>query len=228
MFIRRQGCSAADRGSFILSGMLSNLLTLGGISVYLLHGEVGFAYVQLTVLLQNAILFLFCFPLAQYYSCLSEEQRKIQWLNILFHPNQLAVVGMLAGVLLNAAQVSRPVLCAEYVEVLIHLSAWLTLIPVGHSLDFTEINQYWRWAVQIMWVKFVLTPLGIYGLAYMLVDDGIMFNTLLILSFAPTAINAVIAVRLHNLNLHLVMAAFVFTTTAYLLLIYPLIFWWLR
>lgn len=196
--------------------------------MYLLYGEVGFAYVQLTVLLQNAILFLFCFPLAQYYSCLREEHRGIQWLSILFHPNQLTVVGMLAGILLNTAQVSRPVLCTEYVEVLIHLSAWLTLIPVGHSLDFTEISQYWRWAIQIAWVKFVLTPLSIYGLAYMLIDDRRMFDTMLILAFAPTAINAVIAVRLHNLNVHLVMAAFVFTTTAYLLLIYPLVFLLLR
>ncbi len=223
-FSRRQCFNRADCGSFILAGMLSNLLTLGGISVFLLYGEQGFAYVQLTVLFQNVILFLFCFPLARYYA-LDSSAGTVSWAAVLFSRNQLTVVGMAVGLLLQYSGLPRPDFCRDLANGLLHLSAWMTLLPVGHSLDFTEIRQHWVAAAVIAVIKFVLTPLCIYGVASLVIHDPLMLHSLLILAAAPTAINAVLVVRLHDLNIHLVMAAFVFTTTVYLLLVYPCLYW---
>jgi predicted permease len=51
-------------------------------------------------------------------------------------------------------------------------------------------------------------------------------DVLLILSFAPTAINAVITARLFRLKIHVPMTAFMVTTIFYLLIILPIILWW--
>lgn len=59
--------NSIDQGSFILAAVLSNLLTLGGLAVFILYGEVGYAYTQLVVLFGNIVLFMVCFPLAQYF-----------------------------------------------------------------------------------------------------------------------------------------------------------------
>ncbi|MEG6584354.1 AEC family transporter [Dendrosporobacter sp. 1207_IL3150] len=228
-YARKHYTSGTDIGSFVLAGMLSNLLTLGGISVFILYGERGFAYVQLVVLFQNLILFLFCFPLAQYFAQRDTDSdgQGIRWRS-LFNRNQLTVVGMIIGAYLNWADYLRPDYLGNAVDWLIHITAWLTLIPVGHSIDFTQIRQYWRSTVDILVIKFILTPIAIFGLARIIFTDTIVFNTLMLLSFAPSAINAVIAVRLHQLNIHLVMASFVLTTAVYLLVVYPVIFFYLR
>ena len=55
-----------DRGAYIISSLLANIGTLGGLCAFILYGETGFAYAQLVVTFQNLILRLGCFPLAQY------------------------------------------------------------------------------------------------------------------------------------------------------------------
>lgn len=59
--------SELDKGSYIISAILSNTSTLGGLCAYIMYGEFGFASGQMIVLLQNVVMFMFCFPLAHYY-----------------------------------------------------------------------------------------------------------------------------------------------------------------
>jgi len=222
---------AADRGSYLLSAILSNQLILGGISVYILYGETGFAYVQLAVLPQSFILFLVCFPLAQYYQHELDgglTPQQIAWRSIIFNRNQIGVLGILAGIILNKMGVKRPEFGNSLFDLFVHVNAWLSLIPVGHSIRFTELRDYLSAAWRMVSIKFVLTPLIIAGLAALTVDNYHIKKTLLVLAFAPTAVNAVITVRLHNLNLAMVMAHFVLTTALYLLIVYPILFIFLR
>ena len=220
-----------DQGSYLMAGILSNHLTLGGLSVYILFGATGYAYVQLFVLPQSFILFLICFPLAQYYQRRSTGrcmQNTISWRGILFHRNQLGIVGVFVGLLFNGLAIERPVAAAALFDLLVHIGAWLSLVPVGYSIDFMEMRNHWRDTWDMAVIKFILTPIIIAVFCTYFVDEELMRQTLLVLSFGPVAINAVIAVRLHRLNLHIVMANFVFTTTVYLTIIYPVLFLWLR
>ncbi len=72
--------SCLEKGSYLASAILSNTGTLGGLCAYIIFGEAAFAYTQIVGLVQNLVLFLFCFPMAQYYrqqSCYGEEKQKL-------------------------------------------------------------------------------------------------------------------------------------------------------
>ena len=227
LIVNRVYNSPADRGSYLLSAILSNQMVVGGISVYILYGETGFAYVQLAVLLQGLILFLFCFPLAQYYQRCAEGGGKkfsAPWWSLVFNRNQIGVLGIVAGVILNKTGWERPAIGNSLFDLLVHLNAWMALVPVGHSIRFSEFRSHLSGVVSMSAIKFVVTPLIMAGLSILLLKDPLMRNTLLILAFSPTAINAVIAVRLHGLNSDMVMTHFILTTALYLFIVYPLIF----
>ena len=91
-------------------------------------------------------------------------------------------------------------------------------------MDFARIRSHYRELVDLAVIKFAISPLILYGIALILIDNEIMRYALLILSFTPTAVNAVITARIYGLNLHLTMAAFIATTLLFLILIYPALF----
>ena len=102
-----------DRGAFISSAMLSNLGTLGGVCAFILYNEPGFAYCQLAGTCQNILLCLVVFPMAEYYyikqSGKQQKTSRLQSLREMFlSPNQLSLLGMAAGLALNAAGIERP------------------------------------------------------------------------------------------------------------------------
>ena len=53
-------------------------------------------------------------------------------------------------------------------------------------------------------------------------------GTLFICAFCPTAINAVLTSRIYHLTTDLAVSSFVITTTAFLPVIFPILFFWLR
>ena len=229
--VNKKYSKPADRGSYLLSAILSNQLVVGGISVYILYGETGYAYVQLAVLLQGLILFLVCFPLAQYYQRCgdgSEEKYHIAWKSIFFNRNQIVVLGIIIGIILNKSGIERPAFGGSMFDLMVHMNAWMSLIPVGYSIRFRELHWHLKESWSMVSIKFILTPLIIAGLSALLLKDYLMRNTLLVLAFNPTAINAVITVRLHNLNLAMVMTNFMLTTVLYLLIVFPILFVCLR
>lgn len=229
--VKQKYTAPADEGSYLLAGILSNHLTLGGLSVYILFGPTAFAYVQLASVPQSFILFLFCFPLAQYYQRCSSgvcTEQRVSWRKILLHRNQVGIVGVLLGMALNGTGLTRPAAVVPVFDLLVHAGAWLSLLPVGHSVDFAAMRRHWLATWDMGVIKFLATPLIVGAAGALLLEEKLMRDTLLVLACAPVAINAVITVRLHRLNLPSVMANFVATTTIYLLIVYPLLFWWLR
>ena len=68
----------------------------------------------------------------------------------------------------------------------------------------------------------------IYGLIRQLFTDQVLLGTLMIVAATPTAINAVITSRLYKLNVDLAIAAFLLTTAVFLLLIFPLLFFYIQ
>ncbi|MBP2655286.1 MAG: hypothetical protein H6Q73_2855 [Firmicutes bacterium] len=222
--------SDLERGSYVMSASLSNLGTLGGLCVFLLYGETGYAYQQLVVLFQYILMFMFCYPLAQYYYERAQggsKARRVSIKAVLFSRNQLAVLGILCGAALNIADVGRPDFFAFFFNPLVHLGAWTALIPVGYSVDFSKLGEYFKGIKDIALIKFIVTPVCVYGLASLVISDQGMLNTILVLASTPTAVNAVITARIYNLNIHIPVAAFIFTTLLFLLLIYPALFLWL-
>ena len=216
-----------DRGSYVMSAILSNLGTIGGLCVFLLYGETGYAYQQLVVLFQYILMFMFCYPLAQYYYNRSKrggERKGVSIKSILFSRNQLAIIGIFCGVVLNQIGIPRPQFLGGLAEAFIHIGAWTALIPVGYSIDFGKMKEHYHDIKDITIIKFIVTPLVIYGGARLVIDDPKMLNTILVLACMPTAVNAVITSRIYNLNIHISVAAFILTTIVFLLAVYPVLF----
>ena len=225
---RQKYVSSLDYGSYAISGFLSNHVTLGALSAYILYGETGYAYTQMILLFNSLLMFGFAYPLAQHYRNRHDHGSglRIDFKQIIFNRNQMPLVGMVIGIILNWQGVVRPAALLPAFDNLVHFAAWTFLLPVGHSLDFGEVRSYWRDAVEITVVKCVLTPLLILGLAGFFIHDAVAFRTVVLLAAQPAAVNSVIAMKLFRLNLHLAVAAFVLSTAVYLLGIFPMFFLW--
>ena len=226
LLVERKFDSELDKGSYLLSAMLSNTATLGGLCTYIMYGEAGFAYTQMAVILQNVVMFMFCFPLAQYYyqKSIGRPFDRQSVISLFINRNQLPVVGMVIGVALNVSGVVRPYFLEVLVDPLVHLGAWTALVPIGYSIDLYGMRRYYGKILDLLPIKLVLTPLAAYVLAKFVFEEPVLINTIVILAAMPTAINAVVAVQLNKLNVDLATASFVLTTAACLLVALPILF----
>ncbi len=189
-----------------MATMLSNIGTMAGLAAYFLFGEMSFAYTQLFATPQNVLMVVFAFPLAQYYRDRYLQQQSgarfhVDFRKMFLTPKQLGFVGMLVGLGLHWAGVTRPVVLAEAFPYLIHVRAWIALVPVGYKLNFVQASKYYRGILSMLPLKFVLVSAA-----------------------APSAINTVVTSTLFQLDVDLSVAAFLLTTGTYILVVVPLFY----
>lgn len=222
-----------DRGAYIASAMLANLGTLGGVCAFILYNEEGFAYTQLIGTCQNVMLCLVVFPMAQYHylkhtASVRKTSRLHAFREMFLSVNQMSLVGMIVGMLLNAGGLPRPAALGPIFQSLVHIAAWIAMLPVGFLINFEQVRHYEQKVRSLSLIRFVITPLIFVLLTRLLVDDPVLRGTLLILAFCPTAINAVLASKIYHLSVDLAVSSFVITTAAFLFLFFPLLFFLLK
>ena len=223
-----------DRGAYVASAMLANLGTLGGVCAFILYNETGFAYTQLIGAFQNMLLCLVVFPYARFCQMkaagrTSEHHSRLKDLRDMFlTPNQLCLVGMLIGFLLNAGGVDRPESLGPVFQSLVHIGAWSAMLPVGYLLSFGAAKRNLGRIKSLTFLRFVFMPIATYVLAKAIVPNPVLRHTIIILSCCPTAINAIFAARLYKLNVDLASTSFLVTTAAYLVVIFPVLFFLMK
>lgn len=224
--------SLLNRGAYVISAMLSNIGTLGGVCAFILYNEEGFAYTQIIGSCQNILLVLVCFPLAQYYHekhfASNNVEHSQKWWQSLFSVNQMSILGIMAGLILNATGIARPEIFSDIFQGLIHFGAWTSLLPVGFLLNFSHTKYYYTRVWDLAILRFLIMPAFIYFASRILFSDQILLNTLLICAMAPTAINAVLTSRLYKLNVNLAITSFIMTTAIFLLVLFPALFFILK
>ena len=223
-----------DRGSYMASAMLANLGTLGGVCAFILYNEEGFAYTQLIGAFQNLLLCLVVFPYAHVCQMKAagrteEHHSRLKDLRDMFlTPNQLCLVGMLIGFLLNAGGVNRPESLGPVFQSLVHIGAWSAMLPVGYLLSLGAAKRNLGRIKSLTFLRFVFMPIATYVLAKAIVPNPVLRHTIIILSCCPTAINAIFAARLYKLNVDLASTSFLVTTAAYLVVIFPVLFFLMK
>ena len=225
-FARRHR-ESLSRGAYYMSAMLTNIGTIAGLSAFILYDEAGFAYVQIVSSFQVGLLVLVCFPLAALFRAQGAADAHRVHLSVrelFLTPNQVPILGLLAGLSLNFLGVERPAVFGAAFQSLVHVGAWTALFPVGCLVDFSRARLYIKNTADLVPLRFLLTPLIFFGLCRLLFDDPVLIGSLLLIAAAPTAINAVLTARLYKLNVDLTVASFLVTTVLYLLLFYPLFF----
>jgi len=104
---------------------------------------------------------------------------------------------------------------------LIKTMAWLSLIPVGASIDFHGVKKHIIKTLDISLVRFIIMPLLTAAVAYPLIPDVQMATTVVLISMMPVAINAVVVSKLTKLDENVSVSAFLVTTFIYLFAIFP-------
>jgi len=217
-----------EQGAYVMAASLSNLGTIGGIAVFLIYGERGYGYQQIVVLFQYVLMFMFCYPLAQYFESKAENGsqvgQKVSIWSLIFSKKQLAVVGIMMGGVLQYMGIARPHELDGVAQIFIHMGAWTGLIPVGYSIDISKIRHYWSSLFDLALIKFIAAPVTIYLLSHLVIRDKMMLEALFVLATMPVAINAVVTARLYHLSVDLDVAAFIVTTIIFMLIVYPITF----
>ena len=214
-----------ERGSYTISYMLSNRGTIGGLVAFIILGEIGYAYNQFSLIFNTFTLYLIAYPIASYFSQKSKGTKvKIKIKDILFTRNQIPVLGIIIGLSLNLLNIPRPVVLGNFFNYLIHIVAWCALLPIGMNINFKEMARFKKLIPEISILKFVLMPLLMLFISSFVVKDEIILKTVVIHSSVPAAINSVIVSKIHNLNIHLTIMAFVSTTAIYIFVVFPILF----
>jgi len=233
-FLGRRFHSPIDRGTHLISALLSNIGTLGGICAYIIYGERGFAYAQIGGACQNLTLVLLAFPAAQYFYLLHKAHGRTArmegrgFLGLLVSWNQLSVLGMAAGLLLNIGGFARPPVLSEAFSYIIHVSAWFAMLPVGSLINIRRARHFFYLTADMILLRFLIVPLVTYAAAQLFIRDPIVQNALVIFASVPAAINATLTARLYRLNVDYTIAVFLVTTILYLTVLFPVTFFLFR
>ena len=233
-FLGRRFHSPIDRGTHLISALLSNIGTLGGICAYIIYGERGFAYAQIGGACQNLTLVLLAFPAAQYFYLLHKAHGRTArmegrgFLGLLVSWNQLSILGMAAGLLLNIGGFARPPVLSEAFSYIIHVSAWFAMLPVGSLINIRRARHFFYLTADMILLRFLIVPLVTYAAAQLFIRDPIVQNALVIFASVPAAINATLTARLYRLNVDYTIAVFLVTTVLYLTALFPVTFFLFR
>ena len=121
----------------------------------------------------------FFFPLAEYFhqkfTAGSKAKFQPHWRSILISWNQIGLLSMFVGAILNIYEVPRPDIFDPIFNASVHLGAWFGILPVGYLLNFKAARLYRYLALTIVPVRFLIIPVLSFITASLFTD-----NTLLI------------------------------------------------
>ncbi len=215
-----------EKGSIIACSMFSNNgYTLGNFLCLLFFGEEGLYLGAWFIALFLPVYYLIGFPVASILS--GEKKMGVKYALIELTRDPVSVVpisSMAFGMLLNLSGIPRPAvvntIASHYVT---YILVAASSIAIGMGLNFTKSLKYVKHALCIALVKFFYTPMvGVFLLllfGYFRMNSSLPAGVVLLQSFMPSAIMAVILSKLFALNSDLANAAWILTN----LLVIPLI-----
>ena len=212
-----------ERGSFVISCMLSNRLQIGGLSAYIIFGEIAYVYVNLVILFQAITNYVIGHSIGNFYGNRDEIKSGNTVKALVFRITNISILGIIVGVILNVSGIPRPDAITSIVDPLIKVTAWLMLLAVGAAIEFRNAMKYLRDIPLIFFSKFVLLPAVSALFAFLLLKDPIAIATVIIIGMGPVAINAVVVAKMNNLNQAVTISAFLTTSTFFLAVLFPIL-----
>lgn len=219
-----------QKGAMFCSGSFSNLASLGSLVCFIFLGEPGFAMVPAYNLLEHITYYTVGFPYARMNSpqALEEQSWPARLGSAMKDPLVLVVLGsVIVGALLNYSGVARPHWYTSLNRLVVPTLAILLLISIGMGLKFSRVLSYWREGAALAVIKFMIVPLAVGGLAYLVglgdVQDGLPLKVAVLLAAMPTAFVAVVPASLYDLDLDLANSCWVLSTGTFLLFL-PLVY----
>lgn len=222
----RLGKNIRNSGAYLLSSMLSNTGILGGLCAYIAMGQLAYAYVQVIAMAQNIFTLSFCFPLAEYFhqkfTAGSKAKFQPHWRSILISWNQIGLLSMFVGAILNIYEVPRPDIFDPIFNASVHLGAWFGILPVGYLLNFKAARLYKYLALTIVPVRFLIIPVLSFITASLFTDNALLISVITLIGMCPIGINSVVVTQLYKLNTSIAEAIFLITTIIFIFIAYPI------
>lgn len=216
-------------GSMFTCGSFSNISSIGGVICYLFLGEKGYALFSLYKLFEVVTYFAIGFPIAKLFSSkVTIKENIISRLKTVF--TDIFVVVALAsiaiGAFLNLSGIERPEFYTMINAIFIPLGTVLMLISIGLGMKFRKVRNYINECLAISAIKFILVPLIISTMAFLLgygeIEGGLPLKVVIILSSMPVAFTALIPPSIYDLDLDLANSCWLVTTLS-MALILPLL-----
>jgi len=215
-----------SRASFAFATSLSNMgYSLGGIVVYALLGEQGYAQSIIFLIYWSPLVFGLYFPLAR---MVGRDRLAFRWrdfLGIFRDVRSLPLLGLTVGLTLNLTGVSRPAAFGQVISVVFVLASTTTMFAVGLSLVLERLGHYTRSYAVISLLKFAVAPLVAVGLVTVFDRLFGMSRTsrqvVLILSACPVAVYSVVISTFFDLDVDLANSLWVVTTVVFLIVVLP-------
>ena len=222
---RQKFTNPLDQGSYFLMALLPNNITIGFIASFILFGERGVALTQIITLCAMPVNFLISYPFGQYFGNLGGAKglAKPTFKTVLFSKNQIPTLGILIGLTLNIFGVARPNVMTSILPVLIHLSAWAFLFPVGHSMKFSAMKQYLPISIEMLSYKFLITPIAVALSVYFLFSDPTIIGTAIVIGFSPVAIFSIVISQIYHLNYHMAITGVLVSHVVFSIIIFPIL-----
>jgi len=211
------------RGSFVISSMLSNRLNIGGLSSYIIFGEIAYVYVNLILLFQAVTNYVIGHTIGNYFGNKDKIKNGPTFKALVFRFTNISVLGIILGLILKFSGIPRPDIMSGVVDILIKIVAWMSLFAVGTAIEFRSAMKYFSDIPRMFLVKFILLPIVSAGLAFLLLKDNVAIATVCILGISPVAINAVVVAKMNNLNQAVTISAFLTTSAFFLIVIFPIL-----
>ncbi len=223
LFSKKRYDSDNERGSFVVSAMLSNRLNIGGLSAYIVLGEIAYAYVSLILLFNAVTNYVFGHTIGNYFGNKHKIKNGPTFKALIFRITNISILGMSLGLILNFSGIVRPEIMTGVVDKVIKIVAWMSLTAVGASIEFRNAMKYLKDTPAIFFIKFLILPIFSAALAFLLLKDSVAIATVIILGISPVAINAVIVSKMNNLNETVTISAFLTTSAFFLIIIFPIL-----
>ena len=219
-------------GALYCCGSFTNIGAIGALICYVYLGEPGFALVQIYRVFEDLTYYSIGFPIAKYYSG-SEAVRRGSALfklkGLLKDPYIIvAVSSILIGGILNLSGLPRPGGFRMINTIFIPLGTGMLLVSIGLSMQFKRVKDYLKECLAVAGIKFLIVPLAIGGLAYLMgygeIENGLPLKVVIVLTSMPVAFSALIPPSIYDLDLDLANACWFFTTACLIWVLPALLF----
>lgn len=228
LFIARLQNKSRNQATVLFCcGSFSNLGAIGTLVSYWFLGEAGLGLVVLYRMLEEIYYYAFAYPMARFYSGGGMDEGQSlgkRLLAVLKDPFVAAALSaFVIGLSLNLTGIPRPAFFETVIALSVPAGTFVLIVSIGLGMRFSSVDDYLGESLWISMIKFVAVPFIACTMAYLfgmhLIDDGLAFKVVLVLSSMPVAFNALVAASIYDLDLDLANSCWIVTTGALIVIL---------
>ncbi len=225
-----------EQGLFACSAAVGNNgVTMGGFVIFLLYGESALGLSIMYSFVFGFLMVFLLFPIARHYASESPANSLGSlMMRSLFDWRSIGLVFTIGGVLLSLSPIQRPAIIERLrvIDIGVYMINAMAYFAIGLRLKIAHAKAAVRLIVGLAGMRFIVS-LGVCLCLLWLIDLtpwpllGLRRDIILVQAFVPMAVTNVAVANMFGLHPGKASAMFVGNTLMYLIVVLPLVIWWL-